>query len=81
MIHQNNTVDEYLEMLEAVEGLNDDLPMKTWCIEFERELDGKDVIHVDSEKEPTKTEAIEYIKEEGYGFNEKYDQVIEIYEV
>ena len=79
--HQKTMIDEYLEMLDAVEGLSELLKMKTWCIEFERELDGKDVIHVDSEKEPTKTEAIEYIKEEGYGFNEKYDQVIEIYEV
>jgi hypothetical protein len=79
--HQKTMIDEYLEMLEAVKGLNELLKMKTWCIEFERELEGKDVIHVDSEKEPTVDEAIEYIKEEGYKFNVLYDRVNEIYEV
>lgn len=77
MLHQNSTVDEYLEMLETVEDLNDEL--STWCIEFERELDGKEVIHVDSIEKPTEVEAIKYIKEEGYGFNDKYDVINEIY--
>jgi len=55
--------------------------MKTWCIEFERELEGKDVIHVKCIDEPTKEEAIYMIKDEGYNFNEGYDEIREIYEV
>ena len=79
--HQKTTVDEYLETLESVEGLNELLKMKTWCIEFERELEGKDVVHICRVTKPTIEEAEDIIENEGYIFNKGYDEVNEIYEV
>lgn len=55
--------------------------MKTWCIEFERELEGKDVIHVTRENKPTEEEAEDIVENEGYIFNKGYDEILEIYEV
>lgn len=54
---------------------------KTWCIEFERELEGKDVIHVKRETKPTIEEAEDLINETEYIFNTGYDEVRKIYEV
>jgi len=55
--------------------------MKTWCIEFERELEGKDVIHVKQAKKPTEKDAILSIRGGGFEFNDGYDEIINIYEV
>ncbi len=55
--------------------------MKTWCIEFERELEGKDVIHIKQSDKPTEDAAIQCIQERGYEFNEGYDYIKKIYEV
>lgn len=55
--------------------------MKTWCIEFERELEGKDVIHVKQEEEPTEEEAEDIVENAGYIFNKGYDEIRKIYEV
>jgi hypothetical protein len=79
--HPESTVDEYLEMLEDVEDLNDDVPMKTWCIKLEREIEGKDVIHVTRATKPTIKEAEDIVENEGYIFNKGYDEINEIYEV
>ena len=46
-----------------------------FCIVFERELEGKDVIHHNADRAPTKEEAVELIKKEGYNFKEGYDEV------
>lgn len=55
--------------------------MKTWCIIFERELEGEDVIHIKQENKPTEEEAEDIIENKGYIFNKGYDEVREIYEV
>ena len=55
--------------------------MKTWCIIFERELEGKDVIHVKQENEPAETEVIKYILDRGYNFDIKYDEIKRVYEI
>ncbi len=55
--------------------------MKTWCIIFERELDGKETTHLKSNNKPTNEDIINHIKNEGYGFNEGYDEIREVYEV
>ena len=52
-----------------------------YCIEFEREHEGKDVIHYTSDKAPSEEEAIELIRGEGYIFNEGYDEIRNIYPV
>ena len=57
------------------------MKVKTWCIEFIREFEGKDIVHIKSQNKPTKEEAINCIKDEGYIFNEGYDEVKLIYEV
>ena len=55
--------------------------LKTYCIEFERELEGKDVIHIQSYKKPTPEQAVNFIIEDGYLFNDGYDIVRNIYMV
>lgn len=55
--------------------------MKTWCMEFERELEGKDVIHVKQEKKPTEEEAEDIVENSGYIFNRGYDVIKNIYKV
>jgi mannose-1-phosphate guanylyltransferase len=55
--------------------------MKTYCIEFERELEGKDVIHVKLEEKPTIEEAEDIVENEGYMFNKGYDEIINVYEI
>jgi hypothetical protein len=55
--------------------------MKKWCIVFVRELDGKDVIHIEQKEKPTREEAINAIRDEGYIFKDGYDEIEEIYEV
>ena len=55
--------------------------MKIFCIEFERELEGKDVIHIKQNIKPTTKEAVEIIRQNGFIFNDGYDEVRNIYEV
>ena len=55
--------------------------MKTFCIEFERECEGKDVIHHKAETKPTRSEAEGLIDAAGYIFNPGYDVIRAIYEV
>jgi hypothetical protein len=55
--------------------------LKTWCIEFTREIEGKDVIHVKQEDKPTEEEAYSYILDQGYIFHVGYDEIDAIYEV
>jgi len=55
--------------------------MKTWCIEFVREIEGKDIIHIKQEDKPTKEECYNYILNEGYIFHVGYDEIKNIYEI
>ena len=55
--------------------------MKTWCIKFERELEGIDVIHIKQENKPTEEEAEDIVENTGYIFNKGYDKIIEIFEI
>ena len=55
--------------------------MKTWCIIFERELEGKDVIHIKRDEKPTEEEAEDIVENNGYIFNKGYDKIKEIFEV
>ena len=51
------------------------------CIIFERELEGKEIIHENLEKLPTTEEAIEIIESKGYIFKKGYDEVKQVFEV
>lgn len=55
--------------------------MKTICIEFERELEGRDVIHIKTDEDINHKDAIVIIQSRGYKFNPKYDVIRSIYEV
>jgi hypothetical protein len=55
--------------------------MRTWCIIFEREIEGKDIIHVNQEEKPTEEECYNYILDKGYIFHIGYDEIKEIFEV
>jgi hypothetical protein len=55
--------------------------MKTYCIKFERELDGVDIIHIKSDRLPDTNQAIQFIKDAGYVWSNGYDTLREIFEV
>jgi len=53
--------------------------MKTYCIEFKRELEDFQYLFVACYVKPSFDEAIDLIRENGFEFNEKYDHVESIY--
>ena len=55
--------------------------MKLFCIKFERELEGIDVLHYRSKEKPTYEEAVEFIIDQGYVFNKGYDEIRGIWEL
>lgn len=55
--------------------------MKTWCIKFERELEGVDVIHIKKDNKPTIEEAEDLVENNGYIFNKGYDEIKDIFEI
>ena len=55
--------------------------MKTWCIQFEREFEGIDVIHVKQEEKPTFVDAVFLIQNKGFEFHDGYDKIKKIFEV
>ena len=52
-----------------------------YCIKFERELEGIDIIHYNSKEKPTIEEAEDLVENAGYMFNKGYDRIINIFEI
>jgi len=55
--------------------------MKKYCIIFKRELEDTDVIHVDTDEELTRDDAIKIIQSRGYNFDPNYDRLVSVNEV
>ena len=49
--------------------------MSLYCIEFTRELEDKEVIHVHFDHEPTRDEVIKAVNDEGFHYDDDYGKL------
>jgi|GEM_PF-3056893 len=59
----------------ASSGRSSNNNMPLYCIEVTRELEDKEVIHVEYDHEPTRDEVIELVRDAGFHYDDDYGKL------